>query len=186
MRTEGLEPSRGYPLRILSPVCLPIPPRPRYWIVYRSSPILVVPPIPCRAIENAGRAGGKCKQFAPPPRPLPTDHSRGSASGESARLSRSMAEVAATVAIGPRPRIGADAQSTCWRLAPMPSSGGKWPLGSSARACFSAVGQVRERQWPEDRDRARHQRPQAARLNSNCLVPTAGSPAIPSGIAKRW
>src|SRR5215510_4693009 len=28
VRTEGLEPSRGYPLRILSPVCLPVPPRP--------------------------------------------------------------------------------------------------------------------------------------------------------------
>ena len=29
VRTEGLEPSRGHPLRILSPVCLPVPPRPR-------------------------------------------------------------------------------------------------------------------------------------------------------------
>lgn len=29
VRTEGLEPSRRYRLRILSPVCLPVPPRPR-------------------------------------------------------------------------------------------------------------------------------------------------------------
>ena len=28
VRTGGLEPPRGFPLRILSPVCLPVPPRP--------------------------------------------------------------------------------------------------------------------------------------------------------------
>ena len=29
VRTAGVEPARGLPLRILSPVCLPVPPRPR-------------------------------------------------------------------------------------------------------------------------------------------------------------
>ena len=28
VRTAGVEPARGLPLRILSPVCLPVPPRP--------------------------------------------------------------------------------------------------------------------------------------------------------------
>ncbi|CCB67313.1 protein of unknown function [Hyphomicrobium sp. MC1] len=35
VRTEGLEPSRRYRLRILSPVCLPVPPRPRRWTLWR-------------------------------------------------------------------------------------------------------------------------------------------------------
>src|SRR5262245_2873764 len=29
VRTAGVEPARGLPLRILSPVCLPVPPRPQ-------------------------------------------------------------------------------------------------------------------------------------------------------------
>jgi hypothetical protein len=29
VRTAGVEPARGFPLRILSPVCLPVPPHPR-------------------------------------------------------------------------------------------------------------------------------------------------------------
>ena len=32
---RGLEPSRGHPLRILSPVCLPVPPRPRRRTLWR-------------------------------------------------------------------------------------------------------------------------------------------------------
>src|SRR5262245_56885921 len=30
VRTAGVEPARGLPLRILSPVCLPVPPHPQF------------------------------------------------------------------------------------------------------------------------------------------------------------